>query len=249
VTSLRSEGLRKTFGGIRALDGVDVVFTSPAIDAIIGPNGAGKSTLLHALTGFIALDAGRVWLGDREITGLPAYRIARSGLSRTFQELRVIREMSVLDNVVAARRRQRGERLLSAMLGIRVARQEADNRRVAMDLLAFVGLESKAPELAGRLSYGQQKLLNLSCCLAAEPEILLLDEPVAGVHPEMVEKILSLLAQIRGQGRLVIFIEHDIAAVRRAADRVIVMDHGQVIVEGSPAEVLDQPEILEAYLE
>ncbi len=249
MTRLRCEGLVKSFGGVQALAGVDLELSTDRIDAIIGPNGAGKSTLLNALTGFLTPDAGRVFFDERDITGWPAYRIARLGLARSFQELRIVQDLSVLDNVLIGCRQQMGERLLPALFGTRVARQEAENRCLAKELLELVGLDRIASDVAGGLSYGQQKLLNLSCCLASEPEFLLLDEPVAGVHPELITRILSLLAEIRLQGRSVIFIEHDIAAVRQVADRVIVMDHGRVIVEGPPDDVLDRPEILEAYLE
>lgn len=245
---LRCAGLRKAFGGVQALDGVDLDFPAESIHAIVGPNGAGKSTLLNALTGFLPPDAGRVFLEDREVTRLPPHRIAGLGLARTFQELRVFRELSALENVLLARPRQKRERILPALLGFRAASDEAAHRKAALGLLDFVGLTQKADEPAGRLSYGQQKLLNLSCCLALEPRALLLDEPVAGVHPEMIEKILDLLGQIRDQGRLVIFVEHDMGAVRQSADRVVVLDQGRVILEGPPAEVLEESEILEAYL-
>jgi ABC-type branched-subunit amino acid transport system ATPase component len=153
-----------------------------------------------------------------------------------------------LDDVMTARPNQRGETLLGALFRIGVAVEEARNREVALRLLRFVGLEEKAEELAGELSYGQQKLLTLACCLATEAQILLLDEPVAGVHPEMIQQILGLLRQLREQGKLVIFIEHDIAAVRQVADLVVVMDEGRVIAQGAPGEVLERPEIMEAYL-
>jgi len=248
MNSVRCEGITKTFDGVQALGGVSLDLPSSGIIAIIGPNGAGKTTLLNIVTGFLRPDAGRCFLGEREITRLSPHRIARLGIARTFQDLRLILQVSVLDNVMLARPNQRGERLLWSLLRFGVAAEEARNREEAMRLLRFVGLEEKAAELAGELSYGQQKLLTLACCLAMGARILLLDEPVAGVHPEMVAQILDLLRRLRDEGKLVVFIEHDISAVRQAADLVIVMDEGKIIAQGPPDVVLERPEIMEAYL-
>ncbi len=245
---LRCEGLSKSFGGTQALRDVRLEFPSTGIMAIIGPNGAGKTTLLNVLTGFVRADAGQSFLGERELTHLPPYKISRLGIARTFQDLRLISQVPVLENVLLAGPNQKGERLLPALLRYGVAREEARNRDEAMRWLRFVGLKEKAHEAAGELSYGQQKLLTLACCLAAEGRILLLDEPVAGVHPEMSSKILDMLRQLRKQGRLVVFIEHDIVAVRQVADMVIVMDEGRIIAQGKPNEVLERPEIIEAYV-
>jgi ABC-type branched-subunit amino acid transport system ATPase component len=245
---LRCEGLSKSFDGVHALVDVHLGFPNSGIVAIIGPNGAGKTTLLHVLTGFLRPDAGRCFYGARETTHLPPHRIARLGVGRTFQDLRLILQVPVLENVLLARPAQRGERLWPALSRFGVAAEEKRNREEALQLLHFVGLEAKASDLAGELSYGQQKLLTLACCLATEAKVLLLDEPVAGVHPEMVTHILALLSQLGTTGKLVIFIEHDLIAVRQIADLIIVMDEGKVIAQGPPHEVLDRPEIMEAYL-
>ena len=248
MQSLRCENLSKSFGGVHALDTLSVRFAADGIVAIIGPNGAGKTTLLNVMTGFLRADAGRCFCGDRETTRMAAHGIARLGVARTFQDLRLIEQVSVLENVMLARPNQRGEKLLYALLRFGVAVEEKQNHAEAMRLLEFVGLAADAEKPAGELSYGQQKLLTLACCLATEARVLLLDEPVAGVHPEMVSKILELLGRLRDDGKLVVFIEHDIAAVQRAADVVIVMDEGRVIAQGPPGEVLDRPEIMEAYV-
>jgi ABC-type branched-subunit amino acid transport system ATPase component len=240
--------LSKSFDGTRALAEVSVEFSSSGIIAIIGPNGAGKTTLINVLTGFLRADSGRSFLGERELAGLAPHKIARFGIGRTFQDLRLINLVSALENVMLARPNQKGERLLPALFRFGVAVEEKRNHEEAMCLLRFVGLEEKAKEPAGELSYGQQKLLTLACCLATEARILLLDEPVAGVHPEMAEKILGLLSELRSQGKLIVFIEHDIAAVRQVADQVIVMDEGRIIARGKPAEVLERPDIIEAYV-
>lgn len=241
------EALSKSFDGVQALVGVQSVF-SDGVTAIIGPNGAGKTTLINSLTGFLRPDTGRVFIGERDITRLAPHRIAHLGVARTFQDLRLILQVPTLENVLLARPRQRGESLFWAVLRFGVAAEERRNREEAMRLLRFVGLEEKAGELAGELSYGEQKLLSLACCLATEARILLLDEPVAGVHPEMASRILDLLRQLRDDGKIIIFIEHDIAAVRRVADVVIVMDEGRIIAQGKPSDVLERQEILEAYL-
>lgn len=245
---LRCSNLSKSFDGTQALASVSLEFPTSGIVAIIGPNGAGKTTLVNVLTGFIQPEAGRVFLGEHELTRLPAHKVARLGIARTFQDLRLISQVSVLENALLARPNQRGEQLLPALFRYGVAEEEARNHEEAMRWLQFVGLADAKNELAGELSYGQQKLLTLACCLATEARILLLDEPVAGVHPEMISTILNLLAQLRDAGKQIIFIEHDIASVRQVADLVIVMDEGKIIAQGKPSEVLNRPEIIEAYV-
>jgi branched-chain amino acid transport system ATP-binding protein len=246
--TLRCNRLNKSFDGVRALADLDLTFPSTGIAAIIGPNGAGKTTLLNVITGFQRPQSGQCFLGQSEITRLSPHQIARLGVARTFQDLRLILQVPVIDNVMLARPRQGGERLLGALLRIGLAKEEAQNYQEAMRLLRRVGLANKRNELVDELSYGQQKLVTLACCLATEASILLLDEPVAGVHPEMASQILALLAELRELGKLIIFVEHDITAVRRIADSVIVMDKGHVIAQGAPTEVLERREIMEAYL-
>jgi len=248
MESFRCKGLSKSFDGVRAIADLDIEFPSSEITSIIGPNGAGKTTLINLLTGFVRPDVGRCFLGEHDITRLAPDRIARLGVARTFQDLKLILQVPVLDNMMLARPHQAGETLIGALLRIGVAKEEMRNRDEAIRLLRLVGLEEKATDLAGELSYGQQKLLTLACCLATEAQILLLDEPVAGVHPDMADKILDLMRTLRDEGKLILFIEHDISAVRRIADHVIVLDHGKVRAQGPPREVLERPEIMEAYL-
>lgn len=248
MNALRCQQLTKSFGGVNALVDFSVEFPSVGIVAIIGPNGAGKTTLLNVLTGFLSPDEGRCALGSQETTQLKAHQIARLGLARTFQDLRLIRQVPALDNILLASPRQRGENLIWALLRIGVAADERRNRERAMTLLRFVGLEEQAGSMAGDLSYGEQKLLTLAVCLATDASVLLLDEPVAGVHPHMIEHILRVLRQLRDQRKLIVFVEHDIAAVREVADQVIVMDEGRIIAQGPPGDVLERPEIVEAYV-
>jgi branched-chain amino acid transport system ATP-binding protein len=248
MSLLRCENLAKSFDGILALDDLTLTLPSRGIVSLIGPNGAGKTTLLNIFTGFLRPDAGRVLLEEVELTGRPPHWIVRSGVARTFQDLRLVRLISVLDNVMLARQAQKGERLWRALTRLGVRFEEQSNRCRAMDLLEFVGLAAEAGRPAGSLSHGQQKLLTLACCLATDARILMLDEPVAGVDPNRAGGILSLLQELRDDGRLIVFIEHDIQAVREVAERVIVMDHGRIIADGSPGDVLECSEILEAYI-
>ena len=245
---LRCENLSKSFGGVHALTNVSLEFPTSGIVAVIGPNGAGKTTLLNVVTGFLRPGAGQAFLGESELTHLPAHKIARLGIARTFQDLRLISQVSALENVLVARPNQKGEKLLRALFRFRIAAEERKNQEAAMYWLEFVGLDGAAKQPAGQLSYGQQKLLTLACCLATEAPILLLDEPVAGVHPDMIERVLGLFRELRSRDKLVVFIEHDIASVRDVADAVIVMDHGKIIAQGKPSDVLERPEIIEAYV-
>jgi ABC-type branched-subunit amino acid transport system ATPase component len=248
MESFRCNAVSKSFDGVSALVGLDLELPTTGITSVIGPNGAGKTTLINVLTGFLQPDSGRCFLGQQDITDLAPYLIERLGIVRTFQNLRLILQVPVLENVMLAQQHQRGETLLGALFRFGVAKEEARNRNEALGLLRFAGLEEQANDLAGELSYGQQKLLTLACCLATGAGILLLDEPVSGVHPDMIERILDLMRKLRDDGKLIVFIEHDISAVRAVADHIIVMDHGMVRAEGLPKEVLERPEIMEAYL-
>ena len=246
--SLRCERLDKAFGGIHALTGVSIAFPGSGCVGIIGPNGAGKSTLLNALTGFVRPDGGSCSLGNDDITSLSPHQIARRGIVRTFQRVRLVERLSVLGNVMLAKPGQRGERLWNCLTRRGVAAEEAENLRKANQLLEAVNLLDKAAHPAADLSYGQQKLLSICCCLATGAQILLLDEPVAGIHPDMILRISHYIKGIADQGRLVVFVEHDMEMVRQTADLVIVMDAGRVIANGKPDDLLNRREILEAYI-
>jgi len=248
MNTLMCDGLHKCFNGVPALVGVRLQFAPAGITAIMGPNGAGKTTLLNVVTGFLRADSGRCFWRDRDISRLSPDRIARLGVARTFQDLRLIRQVTVLENVLLARPSQRGETLRGALFRRGVGEEEARNRHESMRLLQFVELEENAAHLAGELSYGQQKLLTLACSLATEARVLLLDEPVAGVHPEVAVRILQRLRELRDAGKMIVFIEHDVTAVRQLADVVIVMDEGRVVAHGPTGDILERPEIMEAYL-
>lgn len=248
MPGLRCRNVCKSFDGVRALADLNLELHEGGITAIIGPNGAGKTTLLNVLTGFLRPDSGRCFLGDREITGLAPYEISRHGVARSFQELRLIRHVSVLENVLLARPGQSGEKLLSVFRFRRLADEERRHRDACFGLLETVGLAHKANRLAAELSYGEQKLLSLACCLATEAKVLLLDEPVAGLNPEARAAMLGLVQGLSREGSLVALVEHDLDAVQKVANSVIVMSGGRVIAEGAPSDVLAGREILEAYL-
>jgi ABC-type branched-subunit amino acid transport system ATPase component len=247
---LELDGLCKTFDGVTALDVFSCSVRQKEILGLIGPNGAGKTTLFNVVTGFTPADSGKVTLRGRGILGLPPHRVANLGIARTFQILRLIRRMSVLDNVLLCFKNQPGEKLRKVFFRWNACRRaEAENRKAALSLLESVGLADKANDPAEALSYGQQKLLSLVCCLAAGADLLLLDEPVAGIAPEMIERILAVIRRLPEQGKSVVLIEHDLDAVMQVCDRVIFMDAGRRVSEGTPEQVRNDPKVMEAYID
>lgn len=244
VRRLRCDRLSKKFGGVWALREVTIDFPIQGIVAVIGPNGAGKSTLINALTGFLRCDSGDAYVNGTSIGGLAPHEIARMGVSRSFQGLRLVKEVSVIDNCLLAGMSAR------SLQGIWSSSQQ---RRVALDrareVLSKVCLLEMSAHAAGALSYGQQKLLSLACCIMNEPSIFLLDEPIAGVHPEVAQRVLEILRNLADSGRVVVFIEHDLASVRELAQTVVVLDEGRVIAEGPPSVVFARVDIMEAYLD
>lgn len=247
---LSVQGLSKNFDGVKALTDFSCTVQSGEILGLIGPNGAGKTTFFNVLSGFLAPNGGKVVLEGKDITGAPPYKITRLGISRTFQNMRLIRQISVLDNVLLCFQDQPGEKLRNVFFNWRFCRQrESENREEAMTLLEEAGLAHKADDQAEALSYGQQKLLSLVCCLATHSELLLLDEPVAGIAPEMIERILETIRGLPAKGKSVILIEHNLDAVMEVCDRVVFMDAGAKISEGRPEEVRNDPRVIEAYID
>jgi ABC-type branched-subunit amino acid transport system ATPase component len=235
---------------VTALDNFSCKVNVGEIFGLIGPNGAGKTTLFNVITGFLKPENGNVFFKNKDITENPPYRIRRAGISRTFQKIRLIRQISVLDNVLLSFPDQSGEYLRT--LFFKPAKWktiENDNEKEALDLLEYAGLDEKTDVPASDLSYGQQKLLSIVCCLAADPEILLLDEPVAGLNPNMIEKILNIVKEQAKNGKTILFIEHNIDAVMQICDRVVFMDMGRLISEGPPSKVRQDPNVIEAYLD
>lgn len=249
-TTLQVTGLSKNFDGVRALADFSCELRQGEILGLIGPNGAGKTTLFNVVTGFIAPETGKVLLKMADVTGLAPHRLANGGIARTFQDLRLIRQLTVLDNILLSFRDQPGERLGNVFFRSKRSHEhEGRNRQEAIRLLEGAGLAEKACDPAEDLSYGQQKLLSLVCCLAAKAEVLLLDEPVAGIAPEMREKILDIIRKLPAEGKSVILIEHDLDAVMQTCGRVVFMDAGSKVSEGTPQEVRNDPKVIEAYID
>ncbi|MDY6765698.1 MAG: ABC transporter ATP-binding protein [Halobacteria archaeon] len=242
------EDLRKNFGGIAAVDGATFSIEKGSITGLIGPNGAGKTTTFNLITGFHRPDSGSIEFNGEEITGLKPHEISLKGLSRTFQITRELKGMTVLENLMLAPQRQRGENLLNVWLRRDVKSQEMEVRERSEEMLEFLELDHLADELAGNLSGGQRKLLELGRVLMTDPDLILLDEPVAGVNPTLMNKLLDRIRNLRDQGYTFCIVEHDIEVIMELSDTVIVMTQGKKLMEGSPEEVRNDERVIEAYL-
>lgn len=245
---LKIDSLSKRFDGVQAVSDVSFSIQKGTVTSLIGPNGAGKTTLFNLICGYLTPDRGSINFMGKELNGAPPHVIASMGIGRTFQNLRVIKMLTALDNVLLSARDMEMSSVLGPVFNIMRKDPETKSREGAYELLDFVGLREKADDLAGSLSYGQQKLLSLACCIALKPLVLLLDEPVAGVNQEMIINILTLLRRLRDKGIAVFFIEHNLGAVMEVSDRLIVMDEGRIIADGIPSVVKEDPAVIEAYI-
>ena len=246
---LRVDRLRKEFDGIIAVDDVSFSLKKGTIAGLIGPNGAGKTTILNLLSRLYRPDGGEIYFNEHELTGLSPHRVAQLGIGRTFQNIRIFPQISVLENLMLAPRNQKGEGIFSAL--IRTQRVKTDEREVAEKARSYlhtVGLLDKKDDMAENLSHGQRKLLELARALATGSEMLVLDEPTAGVFPKTREQILDLLLDLQNRGKTILFIEHDMKVVMGISDKVIVMNYGKKIAEGTPEEIRNNKEVIEAYL-
>jgi branched-chain amino acid transport system ATP-binding protein len=245
---LVADGVSRSFGGITAVDVAHVEIPRGAITALIGPNGAGKTTFFNLLTGFDKPDTGTWMLDGKSLAGVPAYKVARRGMVRTFQLTKALSLLTVLENMRLGAGKQQGEKFLSALISNIWRSREKEITDQAMELLARFKLDTKADDYAASLSGGQRKLLEMARALMSRPEIVMLDEPMAGVNPALTQSLLGHILNLKTEGMTVLFVEHDMHMVQTIADWVIVMAEGKIVAEGYPDVVMRDPAVIDAYL-
>lgn len=244
-----AENISKNFEGLKVLDCISLDIKEREILALIGPNGAGKTTFFNILSGIYAPSEGKFFFKGRNITGFAPHKIAECGIARTFQNLRLFPQMTVLENILSGFFFKTRYGLADALLKTRRFKQEEEKDVwCAYKISGFIGFKNKENELARNLPYGEQKRLEIARALALDPSLLLLDEPTAGMNPKETENMIGLIKKIREEGKAVILIEHDMKVVMDISDRIIVLDYGEKIAEGKPCEIRENELVIEAYL-
>jgi ABC-type branched-subunit amino acid transport system ATPase component len=248
-TLLEVDDITLKFGGVTALDGVSFEIREGEILGLIGPNGAGKTTCFNVMTGVYQPTSGEVRLDGESLTGRKRHRITRSGIARTFQNIRLFRTMTVRENVMVGADARHRTSVFGALLRLPLhRREEAEGRELAEELLSFVGVSADMDELAGNLSYGEQRRLEIARAMATRPRLLCLDEPAAGFNPSEKQRLMRLIRKVRDQGYTVLLIEHDMKLVMGVTDRIVVLEFGKKIAEGTPEEIRSNPAVVAAYL-
>jgi len=247
---LSAKGVTKRFGGLVAVDHVDVEIEEKSIHAIIGPNGAGKTTFFNCLTGFYPIDEGQIIFQDRPLVNVPPDRITRRGISRTYQNIRLFANMTALENLLVGQEPHLKSSWIGAVLGLPSTRKEEEEAvEEARKLLRFVGLRGKGDVIAKNLAYGDQRRLEIGRALASKPKLLLLDEPTAGMNPHETDELTRFILRIREElGTTILLIEHDMRVVMGISECITVLDYGQKIAEGTPKEIQNNSRVIEAYL-
>jgi ABC-type branched-subunit amino acid transport system ATPase component len=246
---LKTKGLTKLFGGIKAINNLSIQIEPQMVVSLLGPNGAGKTTLFNLITGFLRPTSGEILFKGKLISGLNPYKIAEMKISRTFQIIRVFPRLTVLDNILVASKNAKGENLFWGTLGLRTVRdEEKRNRGRAIELLENIELIQMKDDLASNLSYGQTKLLEIARAITTDAELFLFDEPMAGLSPLMISKVIEIFKRLKASGKTILFIEHDTTVVMEISDRVIVLNYGEEIASGSPSDIQRNEKVIEAYL-
>jgi branched-chain amino acid transport system ATP-binding protein len=246
---LEVKNISKRFGGLHAVKEVSFTVNKGAIKAVIGPNGAGKTTLFNLVTGFLSPDSGAVFFDGEPVHGKEPYQIAGKGLSRTFQHIKLFSRMTALENIMVGRQVKSRAGFIAGMLSLPwTRREEKEIRHRSLEIMDFLGIPALADKEATSLSYGQQRAVELARALASDPEILLLDEPAAGLNIRETADMAKLIAKIRDQGTTVLIVEHDMSLVMNISDEIIVLSYGEKIADGTPRAIQNNPNVIKVYL-